>query len=186
VALVVLLAAAAFVGARLLAQSAQAGAEGPTAAGGPVLAGGSGGPAMMSVEVEPAKELPQSPPDVMGGLSRREGNSLFINSGPTGVMVISSGDSGGAESSVQVGPEGAAGQDQSGTEVEVVVTHETLVYRDETAMNFDTSMANGGTYTQQQLVAPGSVDEIRDDGFVTVWGERRGDRVIASVVLYMR
>lgn len=34
-------------------------------------------------------------------------------------------------------------------------------------------------------VEPGNADEIGINSFVTVWGERRGDRVIADVILFL-
>jgi hypothetical protein len=33
-------------------------------------------------------------------------------------------------------------------------------------------------------VEPGSADEIGTNSMVTVWGERRGDRVIAEFILF--
>jgi hypothetical protein len=36
----------------------------------------------------------------------------------------------------------------------------------------------------QQQVAAGSLDEIGSNSFVSAWGERRGDRVIAKVLFY--
>ena len=39
--------------------------------------------------------------------------------------------------------------------------------------------------TRKQTVEPGNVDEINEHGIISVWGERRGDRVIAHTVVYM-
>jgi hypothetical protein len=36
----------------------------------------------------------------------------------------------------------------------------------------------------QQIVRPGALDDIRKDAFLRVWGESRGDRIVAEVVLY--
>lgn len=36
----------------------------------------------------------------------------------------------------------------------------------------------------QQIVRPGTLDDIRKDAFLRVWGEGRGDRIIAKVILY--
>jgi hypothetical protein len=38
--------------------------------------------------------------------------------------------------------------------------------------------------TIQQQVEPGSLDEIGSNSMISAWGERRGDRVIATVLLY--
>ncbi len=36
----------------------------------------------------------------------------------------------------------------------------------------------------QQKVAPGSLDELSKNSIISAWGERRGDRVIATILLY--
>jgi hypothetical protein len=166
VALIVLLAGAAFVGGQLLNQQAK-----PQGAGGPLVmrSGGSGeGGAAMSevpVEFESAKELPAAPPEVVGLFAERKDNSLFVTVGDG--TFSGSVDENGAMNT-QVG-----GNSQK---LEVVVTNDTLLYKDVTEV-----MANGNI---QQKVAPGSLDELGQNSFVTAWGERRGDRLIAKVLLY--
>jgi hypothetical protein len=66
---------------------------------------------------------------------------------------------------------------------EVVVTGETLVLVDTTLENVDAALIDGKCYQQ---VAPGSEEEIGELSFVQAWGEKRGDRLIASVLLYSR
>jgi hypothetical protein len=38
--------------------------------------------------------------------------------------------------------------------------------------------------TIQQVVNPGSVEELGKNSSLSAWGEKRGDRLIADVVLY--
>jgi len=163
-----LLVGAAFVGGQLLSSQGQA----PTGPGGLQLVGpgGEGGQAGVELELEGAKELPQSPPDVTGIFSRREDNSIFVTSGD-GTFTVTVDESGNVNTD-------AGGNTQ---EVEVVVTGDTVVYKDVTQSQFDGPPAGGKV---QQKVEPGSADEIGENSFVGAWGERRGDRLIASVVVY--
>jgi hypothetical protein len=165
----VLLVGAAFVGGRLLNNQPQ----GVTGPGGMMVSGSAAGGAQqaVSVEVEGAKELPEAPPDVTGIFSRREDNSVFVTSG-NGAFMVRVDDTG----KVTTGTEGDT------QEVEVVITGDTVVYKDVTQSQFGGGPPSGGKI--QQKVEPGSADEIGDNSFVTAWGERRGDRLIASVVLY--
>ena len=64
--------------------------------------------------------------------------------------------------------------------VEVVVNHDTQVYRDTTEYNFKAA----GEGKIQQTVKPGSVDEISKNMMVVVWGEKQGDRVVAKTLTY--
>ncbi len=166
VALVVLLAGAAFVGGRLLNQPTQA--AGP---GGIMLSGGPGGSNQaFSAQLERAKELPEAAPDVTGLFAERKDNSIFVTIG--------------SKFMVQVDKNGAVNTqtDSNGQKLEVVVTSDTTVYKDVTQLvNLKTQPADGKV---QQQVEPGSLDEIGTNSFVSAWGERRGDRVIAKVLVY--
>ena len=166
-ALVLLLAGAAFLGGRLVSRNEQV--DGPGTQGMPAIPSGDTGGEMVavSVELERAEELPDSPADVIGDFARREDNSIFVyDMGNSGVRISN----------------GAIESDTS-TEIEVVVTSDTTVYEDVTQESFDGPPASG-TYQVQQKVKPGSADEIGDNSIVIVWGERRGDRVVAHVLVY--
>ena len=167
VALIVLLAGAAFVGGRLLNQATpQAG--GP---GGMMISGGPGGGSQrVSVELVPAKELPEAEPAATGLFAERKDNSIFVTLGNKFM--------------VQVEKSGAVNTqtDGNGQQLEIVVTGDTILYKDVTQMgDVQTQPVDGKL---QQQVAPGSLDEIGANSMVTAWGERRGDRVIANVLFY--
>src|ERR1051325_8504168 len=103
--LVILLAGAAFVGARLLNGqglpfTSQGGGLGP----GLSLSGPGG--KMVKLDIEPSKELPQTPADVSGLFDHRQDNSLFVGTGrvtmafkkdPTGKVQTSSNHAGPTE-----------------------------------------------------------------------------------------
>ncbi len=60
-----------------------------------------------------------------------------------------------------------------GKEIEVVVARNSKIYRD---------VSEGEAIAQK--VKPSQMDEILAGCYLTAWGERRGDRVIALVVLF--
>ncbi len=65
---------------------------------------------------------------------------------------------------------------------EVVITHDTQVYRDVTSQQFKSSPQKGQRV--QQVVELGQIEEIGEDSNVQVWGRQNGDRIIADVLLY--
>jgi hypothetical protein len=177
VVVVLFLAAAAFLGARLLREPEEADASG---GGGDemviALAGGDGNPIQLRVHIERAAELLSGPETVGGLFDRREDNSIFVGTGDIEVMVEVDGQTG----------ERQADASFSGPVVEVVVTGETAVYRDETDMSqIEPGAAESGEVTIPQVItAVDSLDEIGDNTEIQAWGERRGDRVIADVLVY--
>jgi hypothetical protein len=65
--------------------------------------------------------------------------------------------------------------------VEVVVTKETRLYKDVTAFQ----MVQGDAPPDQieQKIVPATLDELKGQVLIVAWGERKGDRLIAEVVL---
>lgn len=159
--LVLLVGAAAFMGGRMLNQGIN-----PLG----MLPMGGGKFVSISVNVEPAPELPTTEPEVTGLFVERKDNSIVISS-----VALKSGGGGFV---VGVGGPGAQ-LDDSGPKVEVVVTGETIIYRETTEFG-DKPPAEGETI--QQTVAEGTLDDLTTQSFVTVWGRKSGDRVIADVV----
>lgn len=162
VTLVLLFAGAAFVGGRLLAateltsdkQHQVMSGSGDTKSGRGVV-----------VDVKPAAEMPDSSADVSGLFVRREDNSLFVGTGNlSGVLV-----------------DGKWEQHYDGPVVELVTTHDTRIYRDDLLQKLDGVAPSGQV---QQILEPGSVDEIGENSFVEAWGQRRGDRLVAEVVVF--
>jgi hypothetical protein len=154
VVLVFLLAGAAFVGARLL-----------TGQGSPEQASSGGGSNI------PAKELPQTPADVSGVFDHRKDNSIFVGTGQVG-KVVTTDQSGQVHFSLS----------HAGPTIEVVVSPQTKIYRDVTSQHYsDQQLRNERV---QQVVEPGSLDEVGQPSIVTAWGKKTGDRIIADVLVY--
>jgi hypothetical protein len=164
--LVLLLAGAAYTGGQLL-----------NGQGLPVLSSAGGGPQIslggksFKLDIQPAKDLPQTPADTKGLFDHRQNNSIFVGTGK--VMV-----------SIQKDPAGNTSTSGShdGPTVEVVVNAQTMVYRDVTMKQFKGNPPAGQKI--QQVIEPGSLDEIGQDSLVTVWGKKTGERINAEVLVY--
>jgi hypothetical protein len=69
-----------------------------------------------------------------------------------------------------------------GPRVEVIVTVQTIVYRETTEFR---NLVAGQAFSIQQTVEESTLDHLNPQSTVTVWGRKSGDRVIADVFLYM-
>jgi hypothetical protein len=170
--LVLLVGAAAFIGGQMLN-----GTGNPLGLG--RLMGGDGGMMSVSVQVTPAPELPTTRPEVTGSFVERKDNSIVVatvsmEKGAGGGVVLSTSSDGGD------GGQEFSGPPKDGPQVEVVITNETTIYL-ETTVPPEPS-ASGEEVVLQQTVEEGSLDDLTDQSFVTVWGRKSGDRVVAEVV----
>jgi hypothetical protein len=161
--LLVLLVGAAFVGGRLLArQPAQQ--ERPAQQGLILESRDQGGVVHQEAGPPPERpeELPDEEPDVVGVFTRRDGNSLFVG---TGRLT--------AKASV----DGTIETEYDGPELEIVVTHDTEIYEERIEIRSEEG-------TPEDIVQPGSLEDIVGNMMVRVWGEKRGDRITARVLVY--
>jgi len=168
--LVIVVGAAAFIGGRMLNQEA-----GPIGLGLPL---GSEGMVSISVQITPAAELPTTQPELIGSFVERKDKTIVIQSvsldaGKGGVVVQSSS---GGEGEVLSSSPG----DNNGPKVEVVIAAETTIYIETTDMGGPPT--SGETQVLQQTVKEGSLDDLTSQSFVTVWGRKSGDRIIAEVL----
>ena len=167
VLVVLLLAGAALIGGRLLRGQ-----------GMPVVSSGNsglrisnnGGPAV-ELDIQPAKELPETPADVRGLFDHRENNSIFVGTGRV-TMIVEQDQSGEVESS----------SNASGPVLEVVVSNNTTVYHDTTLQQYNGQPPAGEKI--QQVLETGSLDDIGQHSVLTVWGKKTGNRVIADILVY--
>lgn len=177
VVLVALLAGAAFVGTQMLGSSQDTAADdGPSVRVMELVADVGNGPVSLKIRIEPAPELPDSPAAAAGVFVRRQDNSIFVGTGSIELDVEVDGATG--EQKVNLG--------HSGPEIEVIVSRDTIVYRDETEMptaNPET-MKSGEQTIQQVIRAVDSLEEIGQNTELQVWGTQRGDRVVADVIVY--
>jgi hypothetical protein len=134
---------------------------------------GSGNPVTVKTVILPAPEIPISNDGVGGVFLRQEDNSYFVGTGDSSVSV-----------QVENG-EAATAIDHSGPEVEVVVSQDTIFYEDITEVSFAASEGESKEQTVQQEVR--QVDppsDLTQGVSLMVWGERRGDRIVATVVVF--
>ena len=133
-----------------------------------------GGPNGQSVfisidEITPAPELPTTKADVAGLFVGRKDNTIVVQA-----------------VSFSVGVGGIAGEapmdENSGIRLEIVVTSATRIYKDVTEFP---APVNGEVHNVQQAAEEGTLDDLNTECFLSVWGRRSGDRVIADVLFYM-
>jgi hypothetical protein len=113
----------------------------------------------MEVKVERSDMLPEQKPDLLGTMKERDDHNLLVN------QIIRSGD----------------GSFLEGPQWEVVIPQDAQVYQDLTMQSAD---ATGGGQVIDQVLEPGSAEDIQAGDVVIVWGDRRGDRLIAGMVVY--
>ncbi len=119
----------------------------------------------------PAAELPERPSEAGGVLKRQEDNSYFVGTGSISVNVN------------VVNGETSTAVDHSGPEIEVVTNHDTQFYRDVTKVSL--TAAESKEQTVHQEVVPVEQPETMPDGTnFQAWGEKRGDRVVADMIVY--
>ncbi len=190
---VALLAGAAFMAVRLLTTKASANGPGASLAG---LGGPGGGKASIQIQMTPAPELPSARADLVGQVTNIQDNSIFVaemskSSGDGANVVIVGKAVSGSGSSNDSGPSTdsgnqAAAPTPSGPVTEVVVSQNTTIYRD-TTMN-SVPRPQPGTSTNigvQQVLEPADISSISDSSMVQVWGQKRGDRLIADIIVVM-
>ncbi len=64
------------------------------------------------------------------------------------------------------------------------MTTDTILYKDVTGEQFAKNAPPPTDGKVQQEVVAGTLDEIGGNSMVSAWGEQRGDRLIATVVVY--
>ena len=69
--------------------------------------------------------------------------------------------------------------DYDGGKVEIVISNDTIIYRDTTELDPE----NPGA-TVQQTVELVTIDDIIPQSSIWVWGRKAGDRIIADVVVF--
>jgi len=191
---VALLAGAAFMAVRLLNTKAADGGAGPllTGIGGP---GGGAGSFAMRIEMTPAAEVPTAQADLTGQVANVKDNSIFVSDmakggaeGGSTVIVGKAITSSGGSTTDGGGP--STNSDQaptpSGPLTEVVISKETLIYRDTSMDSIPKPSGSGSTTTViQQKVVLVDIAQITSNSMVQVWGQKRGDRLIADTILVM-
>jgi hypothetical protein len=164
---VLLLASAAFVGARLV--------NGQTLSrDGLNLFSSNGGSQRVQInndDIQPSTKLPQTPADIWSLYDHRKDNSIFVGIGNVTVDVQTD-RSGNVETSSKY----------DGPILEVIVTSQTTIYEDVTMQQFNDPPPDGQKI--QQVVEPGTLDGLGAFSTIAVWGKETGNRIIADVLVY--
>ena len=156
---ILLIGVAAFVGGRMLNRRV-----GTVGLGGP-----NGGRVSISLnDITPAPELPATKADITGTFVERNDNTIIVQAVSFGTNV------GGLTGDSPL-------DENSGIRVEIVVTGETMIYKDVTQFP---APVNGEIHNVQQAAEEGTLDDLNTDTFISVWGRRSGDRIIADVLFY--
>ena len=71
--------------------------------------------------------------------------------------------------------------ENSGVRVEIVVTSQTMIYRDVSQIP---ASVNGEIHNLQQAAEEGTLDDLNTETFISAWGQRSGDRIVADVLFY--
>lgn len=172
VVLVIVLAGGAFTAVQLMsAQNGQADVPQGAMVFEDVMDDGSGNPVTVKTIILPSEDLPQRPAEVGGVLVKEEDNSYFVGTGSVSVSVN------------VVNGESTTAVDHSGPEIEVVASRDTQFYRDVTEVEFASTESKEQTL-QQEVTIVDQPAEMPGGANMQVWGEKRGDRVIAEVIVY--
>ncbi len=109
--------------------------------------------------LNPAEILPDDPTTLFGIVDHCQDNSIYVTQLPSLEQIK------------------ATGKAEKGPIIEIVVVKDTWIYQSTTSGEKENGII-------EELVAPGSVDEIESGSLISVWGEQRGERIVASVVKY--
>ena len=170
--LVVILAGGAYTAVQLLSAQDET-AEAPPGAMvfEDVMDDGTGNPVTVKTIILPAAELPERPAEAGGALTKQVDNSYFVGTGSISVSINT------------INGETTTAVDHSGPEIEVVAGRDTQFYRDVTEVSFTAAESKEQTL-QQEVVAIEQPETIPAGATIQAWGEQRGDRVIAEIIVY--
>ena len=164
--------AGTFTAVRLISAQAQSEPQGAPRVLEFVEDDGSGSPKSVRLTIDPAPELPNRSPEVSGIFVKRQDNSIFVGTGAITLDVeINNG-------------EPQVFLSNSGPEVEVVLTHDTEYYVDVTDLQANGTNESGERRVLQEVRRVVSGEDIGENTELSVWGQKRGDRVIAEVLVY--
>ena len=136
--------------------------------------GGRGGVMEQSINLIPAKEIPDAPPEIVGVFAGRADNTIFV-----GTTTLKRGCQGIVDHKVDGGVIAPSSNMEYGPQMEVVISKDTQLYRDSTPPVAPST----NNATIQQTVEVASLDDLTTESYVNIWGRKSGDRIIAETVL---
>jgi len=177
--LAALLAAGAYTAVQLLsAAEPQATSAGPGRVMESVMVENDGSPVSVRTTILPSPDLPAEESAAFGVFISRQDDNIIIGTGNIDLDV-----------DIEVDPQ--SGQEQTtviprtdGPELEVVISNDTQIYRDVTDLSGPGPSKSGEREIQQQVKRVDSAEDIGQNTEIEVWGDRRGDRLFATTVVF--
>lgn len=151
------------------------------------------------IDFSAAKEIPQTEPEATGLVKKIDGNSLNIQEFNINEMLSTIGEGGVIMKEIKIEADDLENLEDlsipvfggaDGPETEVVISRETKIYRDVTMDDFEPVMMQPGDPPPalpdkiELKIVPSRADQIGNKSYLNVWGERKGDRIVASVILF--
>ncbi len=137
-----------------------------------------GNPVSVQTTILPAEELPDEETTASGIVLSRQDDTLTVGTGAI-------------ELSVEVEVDGSTGQETTsvvpstnGPELEVVLTRDTVLYRDVTDIVGQMPDESGEVTILQEIRPITDSSQIKEKMEVHIWGEQRGDRIIADTIVF--
>ena len=118
-----------------------------------------------------SEELPQTEPQTSGVFVERNDNSIIVAPASSIRFKVPDPNDEG---------EPVMEAEYVGDKVEVVISNDTIIYRDVTPL--DRENANKDV---QQILELSTIDSISPQSAITVWGRKAGDRILADVILFL-
>ncbi len=137
------------------------------------------GPVASRIEILPSPDLPVRESETSGIFLRQIDNSIFVGTGATELNVqIEQAADGSIVPSVSLS--------SNGPEVEVVITHDTVLYQDVTEIPGQGGVPGkaGDTTVTQKVELIDTLDDLKGNAELQVWGTRRADRVVADILVF--
>jgi hypothetical protein len=177
--LVIIVAAGAYTAVRLLASPDE---ETAVAGSGRVMesisVANGGEPVSVRTTILPAPELPDEESAAFGVFVSRQDNSIIIGTGNIDLEVDVEVDGATGQRSTTLTPR------NDGPEREIVISPDTIIYKDVTDLSVDQPTESGEREIVQAIRQVESADEIGENTEIEVWGEQRGDRIFADVLVF--
>ncbi|MCP4362362.1 MAG: hypothetical protein GY796_30520 [Chloroflexi bacterium] len=176
-----LLAGGAYAAVQLLAEP-----ETETAVGGSgggrvmqsVQIGNDGAAVSVQTTILPAAELPDEEAAAFGIVLDRQDDTLTVGTGDLELSVDVEVDPGTGQETTAVVPS------TNGPELEIVITRDTLLYREVTDVAGQMPDQSGEVTIMQEIRPVADSSQIETQMEVQVWGERRGGRIVADIVVF--
>lgn len=143
-----------------------------------VQVGNDGIPVSVRTTILPAPELPEDQATAFGIVLSRQDDTLTLGTGAIELNVDVEVDAGTGQETTSVVPS------TNGPELEVVLTRDTRLYRDVTDVAGQMPDESGEVTITQEIRPVSDSSELKEQMEAQVWGERRGDRIVAEVVVF--